>query len=405
MRALEGIKVIDLSRILSGPYCTMVLADMGAEVIKIESPNGDDTRAWGPPFVEEESAYFLSINRNKKSVVINLKTDEGREILLDLVKSADVVVENFRPGTLKRLGIDYDVLKEVNSGIILASISGYGQTGPYSQKPGYDVIAQGMGGITSVTGEPGKAPVKVGFSIADVGTGVWAIVGILGALHHRNQTGTGQWVDVSLLDTIISWQTYLAGNYFASGKNPEPQGGAHPNIVPYQLFESSDGYFNIAVGNENLWKKFCEAIDEPELSNHPEYRENKDRVINRSKLIPFLQGKFSKHTSQYWIDLFEGVGIPSGPVLRFDEIYKDEHVLAREMLVEADHPTAGKVKMTGIPIKFSETPGEVVSAPPLLGQHTEEVLKGMLDKSDGQIESLVEAGVVRAYREEEQLRK
>ncbi|UJL45558.1 CoA transferase [Virgibacillus sp. NKC19-16] len=397
MRSLEGIKVIDLSRILSGPYCTMVLADMGAEVIKIEAPGGDDTRTWGPPFFDTESAYFFSINRNKKSIVVNLKTEEGRELLLDLVKEADVVVENFKPGTLERLKIGYETLKDVNPGIILASISGYGQTGPYSKKPGYDVIAQGMGGLTSVTGEPGQPPVKAGFSIADIGTGVWAIVGIQSALLSRNDTGKGQWIDVSLLDTIISWQTYLAGNYFASGENPKPQGGAHPNIVPYQLFESNDGYFNIAVGNDSLWRKFCQALGEPTLIDNPEFRTNKDRVLNRDQLVPYLQEMFHKKTTNHWIQLLEDAGIPCGPVLNFAQVYQDEHVLAREMLVEVNHPTAGKVKMTGMPIKFSETPSQIVSAPPLLGQHTTEVLKETLQKNPEDIHRLKEAGVVETY--------
>ncbi len=395
MRPLEGIKVIDLSRILSGPYCTMVLADLGAEVIKIEAPNGDDTRTWGPPFIETESAYFLSINRNKKSMVLNLKEEEGRQILLDLIKDADVVVENFRPGTLKRLKLDYETLKAVNPRIILASISGYGQTGPYSQKPGYDVIAQGMGGITSVTGEPGQRPVKVGFSIADIGTGMWALIGIQSALIAREKTGEGQWIDASLLDTIISWQTYFAGNYFASGENPKPQGGAHPNIVPYQLFESANGYFNIAVGNESLWDKFCSAIGQPELRDNPKFATNKDRVVNRSEIVSHLQELFLTDTKENWIKLFEDAGIPCGPVMNFEEIFKDPHVLAREQLVEVEHPTAGKIKMTGIPIKFSATPGEVRTAPPLLGEHTDEVLKTNLNINEDEIARLKASGVIK----------
>lgn len=373
----------------------MTLADMGAEVIKVESPSGDDTRKWGPPFVNEESAYFLSVNRNKKSIVLNLKTEEGREILLNLVKEADVVVENFKPGTLDRLKINYETLKEVNPGIILASISGYGQTGPYSKKPGYDVIAQGFGGLTSVTGEPGKAPVKAGFSIADIGTGMWAVIGIQNALLARAQTGKGQWVDVSLVDTMISWQTYLAGNFFASGKNPEPQGGAHPNIVPYQLFESSDGYFNVAVGNEKLWAIFCEVINQPALINNPHYETNADRVKHRERLIPIIQDIFYGKTTQEWMDEFEEAGIPSGPVLRFNEIFADPHVLAREQLVEVEHPTAGTVKMTGIPVKLSETPGEIISASPLLGENTKEILSTLGGLSDGRISELNKKGVIK----------
>lgn len=394
MKPLDGVRVIDLSRILSGPYCTMTLADMGAEVIKVESPSGDDTRKWGPPFVKSESAYFLSVNRNKKSIVINLKKDEGREILLNLVKEADVVVENFRPGTLDRLKIGYEELKKINPRIILASISGYGQSGPYANKPGYDVIAQGFGGLTSVTGEPDQPPVKAGFSIADIGTGMWAVIGIQNALLARGETGEGQWVDTSLIDTMISWQTYLAGNYFASGKNPEPQGGAHPNIVPYQLFESADGYFNVAVGNENLWAKFCEVIGDPHLKDDPNYVTNADRVTNRERLIPYLQDIFHTKTTEDWIAAFEESAIPCGPVLKFDEIYRDPHVLAREQLVEVEHPAAGNVKMTGLPVKLSETPGGITSAPPLLGQHTKEILSSLAGFSEDEISALESKEVI-----------
>jgi crotonobetainyl-CoA:carnitine CoA-transferase CaiB-like acyl-CoA transferase len=397
MKPLDGIRIIDLSRILSGPYCTMSLADMGAEVIKVEPPTGDDTRQWGPPFVDTESAYFLSVNRNKKSIVINLKEEKGKEILLKMVQNADVVVENFRPGTLDRLGLAYDVLKETNPRIILASISGYGQTGPYAQKPGYDVIAQGMGGLTSVTGEPGQSPVKAGFSLADIGAGMWAAQGILLALFAREKTGEGQWVDASLLDTMISWQTYMAGNFFASGENPKPLGGAHPNIVPYQLFESSNGYFNIAVGNDNMWKKFCTALGEEHLINDPKYATNSDRVQNRNELVHYLQASFYTKTSKEWVELFEEAGIPCGPVLQFNEIYEDPHVLAREQLLEVEHPTAGKVKMTGIPVKLTATPGKVETAPPLLGQHTKEILSQFVGLNDKEIEELVGSGVVKAY--------
>ncbi|MFB5662325.1 CaiB/BaiF CoA transferase family protein [Alteribacillus sp. HJP-4] len=393
MQALQGIRVLDLTRILSGPYCTMTLADMGAEVIKIEPPGGDDTRKWGPPFVHDESAYFLSVNRGKKSLVINLKEEKGKQLFLSMVENADVVVENFRPGTLARLGLSYEVLKAKNSQIILASISGYGQTGPYAQKPGYDVIAQGIGGLTSVTGEPGKPPVKAGFSIADIGTGMWAVIGIQCALLAREKCGEGQWVDTSLLDTMISWQTYLAGNYFASGENPMPQGGAHPNIVPYQLFESSDGYFNVAVGNDQLWKRFCRCINDEQLEQ--QYPSNKDRVENRTILVNYLQEILYKKTTKEWVDIFEAEGIPCGPVLNFDEIYSNEQVLAREQLVEIEHPTAGKIKTTGIPVKLTETPGKITSAPPTLGQHTKEVLTNLTNLNEEDIEKLLEEEVVK----------
>lgn len=376
MQPLAGIKVVDLTRILSGPYCTMTLADLGAEVIKIETPQGDDTRQWGPPFIEGESAYYLSVNRNKKSMVLNLKEEKGKEIFFNLIKDADIVVENFRPGTLKKLGIEYETLKQHNRGIILASISGFGQTGTYSQKPGYDILAQGMGGLMSVTGEPGRRPVKAGFSIADVGTGMWAAFGILVALHERHQSGEGQWIDTSLLDTIVSWQTYLAGNYFASGKDPQPLGDAHPNIVPYQGFEASDGHFIIAVGNDGLWKKFVAVLGLQSLKD-AKYQTNPNRVAHRAELISILEEVFQTKTVNEWIALFEKAKIPCGPVNRMSDILNDQHMYEREMVVEKDHPTLGTIKMLGTPVKFSRTPGEIKTVPPQLGEHTNEILESL----------------------------
>ncbi|GIM46926.1 CoA transferase [Collibacillus ludicampi] len=376
MKPLQGIKVVDLTRILSGPFCTMILADMGADVIKIEPPQGDDTRGWGPPFIETESSYFLSVNRNKRSLVLNLKTSEGRAILLDLVKTADIVVENFRPGTLDKLGIGYDVLKQRNERIILASISGFGQTGPYAKRPGYDVIAQGMGGLMAATGEPDRPPVKVGFSVADVGAGMWATIGILLALLARNHTGKGQWVDASLLDTMISWQTYLAGNYFATGMNPKPLGGAHPNICPYQVFPAQDGYFNVAVGNDSLWKTFCKVM-ELDLVDDPRFDTNAKRVENRDQLVPLLEEIFKTKPCKHWVELFDQAGIPAGPVYELADLYKDPHVFERDMIVTMQHPSVGDIKQIGVPVKLSETPGELITPPPLLGQHSYEILREM----------------------------
>src|SRR5699024_10488413 len=355
MLPLDGVKVVDLTRILSGPFCTMTMADLGAEVFKIETPHGDDTRQWGPPFIENESAYYLSVNRNKKSMVLNLKEEKGREILYKLVKEADVVVENFRPGTIKRLGADYETLKSINPKIILASISGFGQTGSYSQKPGYDVLAQGMGGLMSVTGEPNRPPVKAGFSIADIGTGMWAIIGILSALRERDISGEGQWVDASLLDTIVSWQTYVAGNFFATGEDPKPLGGAHPNIVPYQVFAAADGHFILAVGNDNLWKAFVDAMDE-EVLRDEKYATNPERVGLRDELIAILDDLFMKKTVNEWVELFEKVKIPVGPVNKFSDVLKDEHIKHREMVVEREHPVVGNLTMLRIPVKLYRTP-------------------------------------------------
>lgn len=377
MGYLSDITIIDLTRILSGPFCTMYFADMGANVIKVEPPGGDDTRTWGPPFIEGESAYFLSINRNKRSIVLDLKSDQGKSVLRRLIAKADVVVENFRPGTLERLGFGFEELKRINPRIILASISGFGQTGRYRDEPGYDVIAQGMGGLMSVTGEPDGPPVKPGFSLADVGAGMWAIIGILTALHHRDRTGEPQWVDASLLETMISMQTYIAGNFFASGKNPRPLGSAHPNICPYQAFPASDGYFNLAVGNDKMWRQCCEAIGEPQWAEDERFRTNPDRVVNRDVLIPMLEQKFRQRTVREWVDLFRSIRIPCGPIYRLSELYDDPYVIEREMVKTVEHPTAGTVKTVGVPVKFHHGEGGVrpFAAPPLLGQHTEEVLR------------------------------
>lgn len=391
MLPLAGIKIIDLTRILSGPFCTMTLADLGAEVIKIESPQGDDTRQWGPPFIRNESAYFLSVNRNKKSVVLNLKDPKGKEIFLKMVQTADVVVENFRPGTLKKLGIDFEVLKQHNPRIVLASISGFGQTGPYAKKPGYDVLAQGMGGLMSVTGEPGGPPVKAGYSLADIGAGMWATIGILSALWERQSSGQGQWVDVSLLDTMVSWQTYLAGNYFATNNDPKPLGGAHPNIVPYQVFEASDGHFILAVGNDNLWNSFVEAMD-MEVLRDRKFKTNPDRVQNRDELISILEEAFKRKTRDEWVDIFENAKIPCGPVNKLSDILNDAHIKEREMVVEMEHPSLGTLKMLGIPVKLSRTPGRLKTVPPAHGEHSQAVLK-QLGYSKEEIEQFIKDGI------------
>lgn len=377
MGHLEGLTVLDLSRILSGPYASMYLADMGANVIKVEPPAGDDTRSWGPPFVKEESSYFMSVNRNKRSIVLNLKSESGKAALRRLVAKADVVLENFRPGTIEKLGFGFEELKKLNPHIILASISGFGQTGRYKDEPGYDLIAQGMGGLMSVTGQVGGPPVKGGFSLADVGTGMWAVIGILTALYNRSESGEAQWIDVSLLETMISWQTYIAGNYFASGENPPALGSAHPNICPYQAFAAKDGHFNLAVGNDKLWATFCEAINQPEWVTDARFSTNPSRVMHREQLVDLLEAEFRKKTVAEWVDLFRSYKIPTGPIYRVSEIFDDPYVVERDMLLTASHPTAGLVKMVGTPMKFlnqgeSETE---LSPPPVLGQHTREVLR------------------------------
>ncbi|UOF88643.1 CoA transferase [Fodinisporobacter ferrooxydans] len=377
MKPLADLTIIDLTRILSGPFSTMFFADMGANVIKVEPPNGDDTRTWGPPFLETESSYFLSINRNKKSIVLDLKSETGKNVLRQLIKKADVVIENFRPGTLERLGFGFENLKTINPRIILASISGFGQTGRYRDEPGYDLIAQGMGGLMSVTGQTDGHPVKGGFSLADVGSGMWAIIGILTALHNRNSNGNAQWIDVSLLETMISWQTYLSGNYFASGKNPKAMGSAHPNICPYQAFPAKDGYFNLAVGNDKLWEIFCKAVNEQAWLENENFKTNPDRVRNRETLIPLLESKFKTKTVNEWVTIFRKQKIPCGPIYNLSELFEDPYVIERNMLQTVEHPTAGRIKLVNTPVKFLETTSEdaKITPPPLLGQHTEQILR------------------------------
>lgn len=397
MLPLSNIKIIDLSRLLSGPYATMMLSDLGAEVIKVETPNGDDTRHLGPPFIKDWSTYFLSINRNKKSISLNLKTGEGKEILLKLIKEADVVIENFRPGTLERLGLSYDIMKEHNRGIILASISGFGQKGKYSQKPGYDVLAQAMGGLMSVTGEKDGTPVKGGYSLADLGTGMWAAFGILAALRERDQSGEGQWIDTALLDTIVSWQTYLAGNYFATGKNPKPLGTEHPNIVPYQVFQASDGSFVVAIANDKLWHSFVNKIGNETLKD-PTYATNQGRVIHRKELLAILEDIFIQRTRDDWEHFFEDINIPVGPVNQLSEVLNDPHVLERGMVQEVENTEIENYKTLGIPIQFSRTPGYIRSFPPKLGEHTSSILNGLgYMKED--ISKLIEKGVVKSSQE------
>ncbi|BDG60795.1 CaiB/BaiF CoA transferase family protein [Caldinitratiruptor microaerophilus] len=377
-QALAGIKVLDLSRILTGPFASMLLADLGAEVVKVETPGtGDDTRQWGPPFVAGESTYFLSVNRNKKSLTLNLKHPRGQEVFLRLVRWADVLIENFRPGTMERLGLGYEVLQEHNPRLVYCAVSGFGLTGPYRDKPGYDVLAQAMGGMMAVTGEEGRPPVKAGMSIADIGAGMYAAFGILAALWARERTGRGQKVETSLLETIVSWQTYFATAFWATGQEPRKTGSVHPSIVPYQALKARDQYMIVAVGNDALWQKFCEAIGRPDLAADPRFATNKDRVVNREVLIPLLEEILGTAPAAHWIERLEAVGVPAGPIYSLAQVWSDPQVLHREMAVEVDHPRAGRIKVPGIPIKFSATPGAVRTPPPLLGEHTDEVLRAL----------------------------
>ncbi len=395
MKALSGIRALDLTRALAGPYCSLMLGDYGADVIKIEMPGrGDDTRGWGPPYVGDESAYFLSINRNKRSLTLNLKSPRGKEIFMGLAKNADVVVENFTPGVVDRLGIDYESVKKVNPRVVYCSISGFGQTGPYREKPAYDQMMQGLGGIMSLTGDPDGEPQKMGVALADIGAGMMAAYGIMTALFHRERAGTGQNIDVSMLDLQVAWLTYQAGTYFATGAPPPRVGTAHPNLAPYQAFRGAGGKrFNVAVGNERFWERFCKAIGREDLLAAPQYARNSDRVRNRGQLAALLQDEFNKSPASHWLRVLEDAGVPCGPINDLADVFSDAQVLERDMLLEVDHPSAGRIKQTGIPIKFADSPGSVDRPPPTLGQHSAEILRE-LGLTGAEVEELRREGVI-----------
>lgn len=374
MQPLDDLLVIDLTRALAGPFCTLMLADLGARVIKVETPDGgDDTRGWGPPFVGAESAYFMTINRNKESLTLNLKDERGKAVMHRLLERADVLVENFRPGIMHRFGLGYETVHATSPRLIYASISGFGQDGPFRERTAYDLILQGLGGLMGITGEEGGPPVKVGVAITDICAGMYAAYGILAALRVRERTGRGQHVDTAMLDGQVSWLTYAAGIYFATGENPQRLGSAHPTIVPYQAFRTSDGYLNVAVGSEAIWRRFCEAVV-PGLLDDARYATNRERVARRRELIEWLASVFAQRPTQEWMEVLDEAGVPNGPILSVSETLAHPQVRHRRMVVEMDHTSVGRVKQTGIPVKLSETPGSLRSAPPTLGQHTEAIL-------------------------------
>jgi len=390
---LKGVKVLDISRVLTGPFCTMLLGDLGAEVIKVEIPGkGDETRAWGPPFVEGESAYYLSVNRNKKSLTLNLKSDEGKKIFMELAQKCDIVIENFLPGTVERLGVDYKTVKEVNPGIIYCSISGYGQNGPYRTFPAYDLLMQGVGGLMSITGEKDGSPIRIGVALIDIGAGMYAALGILSALMIKKETGKGQYIDVSLMDTEVSWLTYMASNYFLTGKNPVRMGSSHPNIVPYQAYKAKDRYFIVAVGNDKIWQRFCKAL-ELDIIDDPRYSTNEKRVENREELNAFLEQIFATKDSNEWIEILQEARVPCGPVNEISDVVNHPQTKHRNMVVDIEHPKAGTIKMLGNPINLSLTPPEYKSPPPLLGEHTEEILQSLGYDMEA-IKNLKEKGIV-----------
>lgn len=385
MKALEGLRVLDLSRVLAGPYCTMILADMGAEVIKIERPvQGDDSRAFAP-FVGDESAYFMSLNRGKKSVVLDLKEDKDKEIFWTLVLKSDILVENFRPGTMEKLGIGYEEIKKRNPRLIYAAISGFGHSGPYSKKAAYDMLAQAMGGVMSITGEPGRPPVRVGTSVGDITAALFGTIGILMAVHVRSLTGFGQKVDVSMLDSQVAILENAIARYEVTGKIPQPIGTRHPSIAPFQAFPTKDYYVIIPCGNDSLWEKLCKTMMLDELINDPRFKTNKDRVENLDQLEPIISEVSKTKTTKEWVDILDRAGHPVGMINTVDKVVSDPQVLAREMIVELEHPIAGKMKVAGNPIKMSLTPGSVEDPAPLLGQHTDEILKELLGWDDARI--------------------
>jgi formyl-CoA transferase len=356
-----------------------MLGDLGAEVIKVEQPEvGDGTRQWGPPFKGGESAYFICLNRNKKSMTINLKHPEGIKIIKELVKKSDVLIENFRYGTMEEFGLNYEILKKINPELVYCSISAFGTTGPYRDLPAYDFLIQAMGGIMSITGEPEGPPMKVGVAIVDVTAALYATSGILAALINREKTGEGQKAETSLLEAQVAWLINVGNNYLTSGEVPQRYGNAHPNIVPYQVFRTKDGYIALAIGNDLQWKKFCELAEIEELAEDPKFRTNPKRVENRKELIGILDKVILKKRGEEWIKLCRDNGIPCGPINTIDKVFSNPQVLNRDMVVEMNHPSAGKIKLAGIPIKLSHAPSLVRTPPPLLGEHTNQVLSDLL---------------------------
>ena len=376
--ALEGIKIVDLTRVLAGPFCTMTLADLGADVIKIEgTATKDDTRFWGPPYAGGESAYYLCANRNKRAIRLNLKSEKGKEVFKRLVAESDVVVQNFKTGTLERMGLGYEQLKAVNPRIILASITGFGSNGPYKDLAGYDYIIQAMSGLMEITGDQQSGPMKVGVAIADVLTGLYTTVGILAAIQERNHSGVGQSIDISLFDSQISALVNVASNYLVSGIIPKRLGNQHPNIVPYQVFPTADQEMVVAVGNDAQFRKFVQVLGVEDWADDDRFATNPKRVENRELLIGMISERMKTQSSRHWREQLEAVGVPNGPINNMKELFADPQVKAREMVVEMAHPTAEKIKLVGSPLKLSRTPVEMKRHPPLYGEHTEQVLASL----------------------------
>jgi crotonobetainyl-CoA:carnitine CoA-transferase CaiB-like acyl-CoA transferase len=401
---LTGIRVLDLTRVLAGPWCTQNLADLGAEVVKIERPGaGDDTRAWGPPYLKDgqgrdtpEAAYYLSANRNKLSVALDIATPRGAEVVRALAEQSDVFVENFKVGGLRKYGLDYESLSRINPRLIYCSVTGFGQTGPYASRPGYDFMIQGMGGLMSITGErddlPGGGPQKAGVAVADLMTGMYATVGILAALHERAASGLGQHVDMALLDCQVAMLANQNLNYMTSGQAPRRAGNAHQNLVPYQVFSAADGHLIVAVGNDSQFRNYCRVIGMADLADDARFATNPQRVINRDVLVPILVERMKTGRRDDWLASLEAVGVPAGPINTLEQVYEDPQVLARGMRLELPHPLAGIAPVAASPIKLSASPVRYDRPAPTLGQHTKQVLAERLGLSEAEIEALSRAG-------------
>jgi crotonobetainyl-CoA:carnitine CoA-transferase CaiB-like acyl-CoA transferase len=405
-QALEGIRVLDMSRVLAGPWCGQNLADLGAEVIKVERPGaGDDTRGWGPPFLKradgsdtEDSAYFLAANRGKQSITVDLASAEGQRIIRELAAVCDVVLENYKVGDLAKYGLDYAKLSAINPRLIYCSVTGFGQTGPWSHRAGYDFIIQGLAGLMSVTGEaddrPGGGPQKAGVAVADLSTGLYATQAVLAALFHRERTGEGQYIDMALLDVQVAMTANMSSNYLHSGQPPKRWGNAHPNLVPYQTFKASDGWIIVACGNDGQWRRFCTIGGRPDLPEDPRFARVQDRIRNREVLVPLLEAMVAGKTQSQWIDEMERHGVPCGPINDFRQVYENPQVQARNMTIAIDRDDVGPVKMVANPIKASRTPPAYLRPPPRLGEHTDRVLREVLGWSEAEVVAARESGVI-----------
>lgn len=394
MKPLAGLVVLDLSRVLAGPYASMMLADFGANIIKIEPPKvGDDSRAFGP-FIGKESAYYMSLNRNKRSMTLNLKEQAAKDLFKEMVKKADVVLENYRPGTMEKFGLGYEELKKINPKIIYAACSGFGHTGPYMDKPAYDIIVQAMGGIMSITGPEGGDPTRVGASVGDITAGLFAAIGVLLAAYHRERTGEGQKVDVGMLDCQVAILENAISRYLVNGVVPQPLGNRHPSITPFESFTAKDGYVIVGAGNDRLWEKLCNLLERPDLTHDARFATNALRTQNVKELKVILDSVFKNKTIDAWLELLEEAGIPCAPINTVDKVINDPQIKARDMIIDLKHPVAGDMKVPGIPIKMSKTPGAVETPAPLLGQHTEEILSELLGYSKEQVAQLQAKGAI-----------